>query len=280
MHRDRWIDSDPARVARDAPDWLAERMKLAHQSTANVTGGSRDERADHAERRAYAAQTRTRNQVEDYTSPVSDLMGGRSRRAHAAHTVASQTAASAAKQPPGRGDRTRRRAIADDGGRRRRPHAPPERDPKCPGAVTCNSTADVASVTALTPSGHVVDGRAVAIVAKRSVPLPGCRSTKEERRLPPSGRARRCPDHADATVRHRGRLLLLGARGRCTRRVPRFAAGAAGLSSGNPTVVSTATAACPGGATPSLNDRSCAGQAVRSRRLLKHRVDSAAWCSW
>ena len=174
-------------------------------------------------RRAHA------NQVEDYTSPMSDLMGGRSpNRAHTATSVAlPRRPPSGAKRPARRRDPNRRRAIADDGGRRRRPHAPPERDPKCPGAVTCDSTADVASVTALTPSGHVVDGRAVAIVAKRSSRFPAADRQKEERRLPPSGRARRCPDHADATVRHRGRLLLLGARGRCTRRVPRFAAGAA-----------------------------------------------------
>jgi hypothetical protein len=49
MHSDRWIDSEAARVARDAPDRLAERMQLAHQPTPNVTGGSGDERADHAE---------------------------------------------------------------------------------------------------------------------------------------------------------------------------------------------------------------------------------------
>ena len=49
MYPDRWIEGDTARVAHDAPDWLAERVKLAHQSTANVTGGPGDERADHAE---------------------------------------------------------------------------------------------------------------------------------------------------------------------------------------------------------------------------------------
>ncbi len=49
MNRDDWIEGDTARVARDAPDWLAERVKLAHQSTANVTGCSGDERADHAD---------------------------------------------------------------------------------------------------------------------------------------------------------------------------------------------------------------------------------------
>jgi hypothetical protein len=47
MHRDGCIDGDAARVARDAPDGHAERVKLAHQSTANVTGGPGDERADH-----------------------------------------------------------------------------------------------------------------------------------------------------------------------------------------------------------------------------------------
>ena len=49
MYRDGWIEADPARVARDAPDWLAERVKLAHQPAANVTGGSGDERADHGD---------------------------------------------------------------------------------------------------------------------------------------------------------------------------------------------------------------------------------------
>ena len=46
----RWVEAHPARVARDAPDRLAERMKLAHQSAAYVTGGSGDERAGHTER--------------------------------------------------------------------------------------------------------------------------------------------------------------------------------------------------------------------------------------
>ena len=40
MHRDGWVESDAAWVARDAPDRLAERVKLAHQSTPDVTGGS------------------------------------------------------------------------------------------------------------------------------------------------------------------------------------------------------------------------------------------------
>jgi hypothetical protein len=49
MYGDGWIEANPARVARDAPDRLAERMKLAHQSAAYVTGGAGNERADHAE---------------------------------------------------------------------------------------------------------------------------------------------------------------------------------------------------------------------------------------
>ena len=48
MYGDNWIEANPARVARNAPDRLAERMKLAHQSAAYVTGGAGNERTDHA----------------------------------------------------------------------------------------------------------------------------------------------------------------------------------------------------------------------------------------
>lgn len=55
MYRDSWIEANPARVARDTPDRLAERVKLAHQSTAYVTGSAGNKRADHAELPAYAS---------------------------------------------------------------------------------------------------------------------------------------------------------------------------------------------------------------------------------
>jgi hypothetical protein len=64
------------------------------------------------------------------------------------------------------------------------------------------------------------------------------------------------PFHADATVRHRGRSLLLGARGRRARRVPGVCSRRRGWSRGNRTVVSTATAACLGEATLRLSARS------------------------
>jgi hypothetical protein len=75
MDGDGWIEANPAQVARDAPDRIAERMKLAHQSAAYVTGGAGNERADHAERSAYGAAPARTNHVEDCTSPVPDLIG-------------------------------------------------------------------------------------------------------------------------------------------------------------------------------------------------------------
>ena len=48
VYLDGRIEADPAGVACDAPNRNASRMKLAHQSAADVAGGSGDERADHA----------------------------------------------------------------------------------------------------------------------------------------------------------------------------------------------------------------------------------------
>ena len=50
VDRDSGIEADPARIARDTPDRLSERMELTNESASYVTGGSGDERAHHAER--------------------------------------------------------------------------------------------------------------------------------------------------------------------------------------------------------------------------------------
>jgi hypothetical protein len=52
------IEAHAARVARDAPNRLSERVKLANQSAAYITGGPGDERAKHPERVSIRSEAR------------------------------------------------------------------------------------------------------------------------------------------------------------------------------------------------------------------------------